>query len=150
MGKKQKEKNCCIDAKAMSNFFINKVEDVRRATANAPPPDFVSFPVPSFCSFKSVSTEDITSLILSINKSSALDPIPHCLLYSIVDLLPPFITKLIKVSLSSGCVPFKLKSAIVTPVLKKPSLDPNDPKNYPPISNLPFISKLLEKVLIPQ
>jgi hypothetical protein len=31
--------------------------------------------------------------------------------------------------------------------LKKPGLDKNIPKNYRPVSNLPFISKVLEKVV---
>ena len=45
---------------------------------------------------------------------------------------------------SSQC----LKTAIVKPLLKKPSLDKNLLKNYRPISNLPFLSKILEKVVL--
>ena len=41
-----------------------------------------------------------------------------------------------------------LKTAIVKPLLKKPSLDKNLLKNYRPISNLPFLSKILEKVVL--
>ena len=40
-----------------------------------------------------------------------------------------------------------LKKSIVTPILKKPNLDADDLENYRPISNLPFIGKLLEKVV---
>ena len=36
------------------------------------------------------------------------------------------------------------------PLLKKPSLDQNDLKNYQPVSNLSFMSKLLEKVVASQ
>ena len=39
------------------------------------------------------------------------------------------------------------KSAIVKPLLKKSTLDPNDKKNYRPVSNVSFISKILEKVV---
>ena len=35
-------------------------------------------------------------------------------------------------------------------MLKKPSLDPNELKNYRPISNLPFLSKLLKKLVLQQ
>ena len=35
-------------------------------------------------------------------------------------------------------------------MLKKPGLDPNDLKNFRPVSNLPFISKILEKVVLTQ
>lgn len=32
------------------------------------------------------------------------------------------------------------------PLLKKPSLEPNELQNYRPVSNLPYISKLLERI----
>ena len=38
-----------------------------------------------------------------------------------------------------------MKSALITPVLKKTSLDSNELVNYRPISNLSFVSKLLER-----
>ena len=50
--------------------------------------------------------------------------------------------------LTTGIVPPDLKTAIVKPLLKKPSLDKNLLKNYRPISNLPFLSKILEKVVL--
>ena len=53
-------------------------------------------------------------------------------------------------SLSSGHVPSSLKLASVTPVLKKPGLDPDSPNNYSPISNRPFLSKILERVVAKQ
>ena len=40
--------------------------------------------------------------------------------------------------------------AYVTPLQKKPSLDRNILKNYRPVSNLSFISKLIEKVVAKQ
>ncbi len=47
-------------------------------------------------------------------------------------------------------VPDCLKHASVTPRLKKPNLDVSDLCNFRPISNLPFISKILEKVVFTQ
>ena len=41
-----------------------------------------------------------------------------------------------------------LKTAIVKPLLKKSSLDKHLLKNHRPISNLPFLSKILEKVVL--
>ena len=41
-----------------------------------------------------------------------------------------------------------LKYAVVTPALKKSTLDPSDANNYRPISNLTFISKLLERIVL--
>ncbi len=42
------------------------------------------------------------------------------------------------------------KTAIVKPLLKKPTLNHNNLKNYHPVSNLPFMSKILEKVVLSQ
>ena len=50
-------------------------------------------------------------------------------------------------SLISGNFPEKFKQAHVQPLLKKPALSKNEYKNYRPISNLCFISKILEKVV---
>ena len=59
------------------------------------------------------------------------------------------ITAIINHSLQTGTVPTCLKTAIIVrPLLKKHNLDPDDLKNYRPVSNLPFISKILEKVVI--
>lgn len=60
------------------------------------------------------------------------------------------ITHLINLSLSEGVCPSALKCALVSPLLKKPSLCKDDMKNYRPVSNLSFISKLLEKVVATQ
>jgi len=46
-----------------------------------------------------------------------------------------------------GCFPAKFKEAIVRPLLKRDDLDPSDLKNYRPVSNLPFLTKLLERVV---
>ena len=54
---------------------------------------------------------------------------------------------MINASLISDCVPESMKVALVSPLLRKPNLDREDLKNYRPVSNLSFISKLLEKVV---
>jgi len=45
---------------------------------------------------------------------------------------------------------FSLKTAVVTLILEKTNLDPTDFANYPPISNLPYVSKIIEKVIATQ
>ena len=50
-------------------------------------------------------------------------------------------------SLSTGHVPSIFKTAYVVPRLKKPDLDADDIKNYRPISNLPVLTKLLERIV---
>ena len=44
-------------------------------------------------------------------------------------------------------VPTSFKCANIRPLLKKPGLDSEILKNYRPVSNLPFISKVLERVV---
>lgn len=53
-------------------------------------------------------------------------------------------------SLSSGVVPAHFKHAVVQPLIKKPGLDPAVMSNFRPISKLPFLSKILEKLVYSQ
>jgi hypothetical protein len=57
------------------------------------------------------------------------------------------IVDIVNTSLSSGVFPSELKSAIIQPLLKKSGLDSEVLKNYRPVSNLSFISKVIEKVV---
>ena len=50
-------------------------------------------------------------------------------------------------SLATGSFPTIFKQSIVTPLIKKPSLDPDNLSNYRPISNLAYLSKLTERVV---
>jgi len=45
------------------------------------------------------------------------------------------------------CFPQDFKEAVVRPLLKKSGLDASELKDYRPVSNLPFLSKLLERVV---
>ena len=51
-------------------------------------------------------------------------------------------------SFSEGIVTKSWKSAQITPLLKKPSLDHNVASSYRPISNLPVLSKLSERLVL--
>ena len=59
----------------------------------------------------------------------------------------PILAMLIHISLVSGILPELHKRAIIRPRIKKPGLDLSDPANYRPISNLSFVSKLVERVV---
>ena len=64
-----------------------------------------------------------------------------------VTAIVPTATYVINRSLSTGEVAPSLKLAAIKPVLKEHNLDPEDLSNYRPISNLPFLAKVLEKVV---
>ena len=57
------------------------------------------------------------------------------------------LTKTIDFSLETGYVPASFKRSLIRSLLEKPGLDENAFKNYRPVSNLPFVSKVLEKVV---
>ena len=49
--------------------------------------------------------------------------------------------------LTTNVFPLPCKSSIVTTLIKKPGLDAETLKNYRPVSNLSFLSKVIEKVI---
>ena len=76
------------------------------------------------------------------------EAIPSSCTWLIKDMkswLSPFVALLFNKSLASGCFPQDFKNAVVIPRLKNNSLDTSQMKNYRPVSNLSFISKLLER-----
>ena len=81
----------------------------------------------------------------SQNKQCERDSIPTFLLKLCFDELGPTIINIINFSISIS--PSSFKQVIVHPLLKKPSLPDDDLNNFRPISNLNFISKILEKVV---
>ena len=74
---------------------------------------------------------------------------PTPLVVNYIDSLLPAVTKIINLSLSTGYFPDEWKSAIVDPLLKKPGLDLTF-KNYRPVSNRQFVSKLTERAVYEQ
>ena len=70
--------------------------------------------------------------------------------FLVLDYLDILITPIINASLGQGKCPNFFKQAPVTPILKKSSLDKEILKNYRPVSNLNFISKILERVVAVQ
>jgi len=134
------------------NYFCVKTRLIQESMSLAEMPDLQDYEVSSvFTEFDRVCESDIKELIMSSpNKTNDLDPCPTSLLKEVCDVICPHLTDIIQLSLETGIVPSCLKSALVTPLLKKPSLDENDMKNYRPVSNIPFVAKLLEKVVVSQ
>ncbi|XP_064198075.1 mucin-2-like [Anguilla rostrata] len=117
------------------------------AAPSRPPPPFPtppSVPSPCFSTFSPL-TDSVSQLLLSHRPTTcALDPIPSSLLQTITPDILPYVTSLVN-SLSSGCFPSSFKLAHITPLLKKPTLDPSVIQNYRPVSLLPFLSKTIER-----
>jgi len=73
--------------------------------------------------------------------------VPTFLVREHVDLLLAYMTTMINFSLRQGRQPDSQKHALVTPLLKKTSLDTSNMANFRPVSNLSFVSKVVEKVV---
>ena len=138
-----------ITAETLSEFFVNKVSDIREGTSRAAPATYLPHTDQSLNEFRTCSLEEVRRVILSSPpKSCPLDPIPTFILREFLDDLLPYIWLMCSTSLSQSHLPHSQKGAIVTPVLKKTGLDPDDPKNYRPISNLTFLSKIIERLVV--
>ena len=112
-------------------------------------PNPTTQPVIPVLDFDIASDNEIRQIVCSsANKSCSLDLIPTWFLKSTIDSFLPIITHIVNTSISTGIFPDSLKHAIVTPILKKPSADINELANYRPVSNLPFLSKVIEKVIV--
>lgn len=102
----------------------------------------------AFGTFNCVSVEELLELAQELpNKSCDLDPLPMWLFKACLPELINIIHYIVNESLKTGVFPTDLKTAIVRPSLKKPTLDSDVLENYRPISNLEYISKLIEKVV---
>lgn len=65
--------------------------------------------------------------------------IPHSQAFKLGKLLP-----------SDSSYPIAFKTAVVRPLLKKSHLDRDTLDNYRPVSNLPYLSKIIEKLVFIQ
>ena len=61
----------------------------------------------------------IIIIMKSPSTSCNLDPVPSWLLKIFADEFVPIITKIINVSFQNGCFPDALKTAMITPLIKK-------------------------------
>ena len=136
-----------------SDFFCEKIARIRvdLGACACDPPTFQEYSGPSLTHFTPVTEEEVKIIISkSPAKSCILDPVPTVVMKQCIDDIVPVITAVINASLRTGVFPSQFKRAVVTPLLKKTGLDPNELKNFRPVSNLPFISKILEKVVLNQ
>ena len=82
------------------------------------------------------------------SKSYTLYPLPTTILKQCLDTLLPILVRIINKSFQASQFPADLKLAIVIPLLKKIILDWENKKNYRPVSNLPYLGKVIEKVAV--
>jgi len=149
------------DKKSLANdmgaYFVKKISDIRTELDHIHPIRQDQPPMPgppevhaNFHQFEILSTEAVKKIILkSPTKSCALDPVPTSVLKDCLDELIQPLTTMINMSLQTGYFPTVWKDALVIPILKRNGLDTYF-KNYRPISNLQFVSKVVERAVTDQ
>ena len=82
---------------------------------------------------------------LYVKKSSDNGSIPATILKQCVDVYLPLLTKAINHAISENTFPEQWKRSKVTPLYKKE--DPLKKENYRPVSLLPHVSKVFERII---
>ncbi len=134
------------------NFFTDKIDNIRNTITNVG--SMASSTSALFIAPKEklhIGREELNKLITAPKPITCLlDPVPTKLLKELSPIAEEPLLSIINSSLSLGHVPKPFKLAVIKPLIKKPQLDPSELANYRPISNLPFMSKILEKVVSAQ
>ena len=144
-------------ASTFNMYFIDKIANIRAEfpllESSLPPYSFGSmdYIMPTcanlFDRFTMITSEELIKIVSVMNKTTcSSDPFPSKLLMSHLPTIIDTIMHIINLCLSTSVFPASFKSAVVLPLIKKPGLDPQVFKNYRPVSNLSFLSKLIEKV----
>ena len=132
-----------------NTFFDQKIKKIRASISPEPEPEYNPFSGTHYLSkFIPTNENEIRNIIQeSPIKTSPGDMLPKSLLEDNLELMIPTIVELVNLSLSQGSME-SLKTADVIPSIKGESLDHNTLKNFRPVSNLQFIGKLVEKVVL--
>ena len=147
-------------ATRFNKFFLEKIitirQDLKSVALNLKPlpslpqttPDHSSTNTPVLSNFTPTTEDEIKKIIMETKTTQCLlDPIPTKLLKDCIHALLPVITKIVNISLSQGMIPSSLKKAVVVPLLKKSSLNQEVLKHFRPVSNLSYLSKVIERVV---
>ena len=142
----------CELASKFNTFFIDKIDKIRANMKADSITELESMSQKTHSSlmyeFEPTTLEEIEEIIKDsgINCSPS-DLLPQSLYKDNIDLLLPTIVQLVNLSLESGNIE-GVKLADIVPLLKDESLDPNVLKNFRPVSNLTFIGKIIERVVL--
>uniref|UniRef100_A0A670II88 Reverse transcriptase domain-containing protein n=1 Tax=Podarcis muralis TaxID=64176 RepID=A0A670II88_PODMU len=146
-----------ISCNAFAKFFADKIAQIQKevdSTVGAGPgresARVLSGPV-TWDQFQSVTSEDVDRLLGKVKPTTCLlDPCPSWLIKVSREGLGDGLCGVVNASLCEGAFPDPLKEAVIKPLLKKTSLDPANLANYRPVSNLPFLGKVIERVVAEQ
>ncbi|KXJ76100.1 hypothetical protein RP20_CCG010352 [Aedes albopictus] len=99
--------------------------------------------------FRNTNTEEVCRKIFEIQTNAAgSDNIPISFIKMMCPFILPLLCHLFNTIIETHTFPSLWKTAIVTPIPK--TSNPTTPKDFRPISVLPAVSKVLEKILLGQ
>uniref|UniRef100_A0A670JM86 Reverse transcriptase domain-containing protein n=1 Tax=Podarcis muralis TaxID=64176 RepID=A0A670JM86_PODMU len=140
-----------------AKFFADKIAQIREevdSTVGAGPGQESARVLSSqveWDQFQSVTSEDVDRLLGRVKPTTCLlDPCPSWLIKASREGLGDGLRGVVNASLREGAFPDPLKEAVIKPLLKKPSLDAATMANYRPVSNLPFLGKVIERAVAEQ
>ena len=100
--------------------------------------------------FRQTTVQEISEILkVSGIKTSFNDILPARILKLVIESLLPYLCELVNKSLTTGSCE-GMKESIVGPLLKKARLDQEVLKNYRPVTDLVFLSKLTERAAAKQ
>jgi hypothetical protein len=138
-------------ANAFNTFFANVgKQDIDFGSPSKDPCSYIKRQTHIAFHFTLVTIEDISKCFRQLNtkNSTGYDHISTRLLKSMESILAPVLCLIVNQSILNGIFPEKLKIAKIIPLYKKD--DPSSLNNYRPISLLPSISKIFEKIVFAQ
>ncbi len=132
------------------NFFTEKNDNIRNTITKNTSASFIT-PKEKLQCFTTIGQDELNKRITASKSTTCLlDPVPTKLLKELLPVAEEPLLNIINSTLSLFHIPKLFKLAVIMPLIKKPKLDPCELANYRPISNLPFMSEILEKVVSAQ
>ena len=113
---------------------------------------YLTKPISSILTLQNTTTKEVMKIIddLVSKNSTGIDKLSTKTLKELKEVISEKIEIIVNQSINTGIFPDKLKVAIVTPIFKENNLDMYLFNNYRPISLLPAISKVFERVMYNQ
>lgn len=132
------------------DYFVEKIKKIRSSLCSSSSNTHTSnFSGDTLAQFKPATSDEVLKIVMSFGvKCSPEDPVPVYLLKENLPTFIPIWLEIVNMSLESGSMDC-LKDAILIPLIKQldATTDTENFKNYRPVSNLVFISKLIERIV---
>ena len=137
-------------AEDFCTFFLDKIRKIREPLDNYPVYEPTNVCSSNFNHFGEVSQDDVIKVMKTMRPTTcSTDPVPSGIVKDHLTTLAPVITDIVNTSLLQCKFGHDLKTSTIIPLIKKSTLEPIY-KNYRPVNTLPFISKVIEKMMLQQ